>query len=304
MKRKLLVLAGPSGCGKNYMTDALVEKFPEVFEQLPQYTTREKRTPDENTYYFINDAHYDAIKSTLIARTEISGVRYGTVPSMKEDKVGIIIANRMGIDNLQEYLKMSNPVIDFEVFFLGIDSNNPTEREGRTKEYIEEERQLLSEVVEHWLVNDALNGNYLTPEKVLNYLKKVDFIQPEKLRKTEVLVDGEWVETRIHKLKPNDIIRVFEQDGTPVPFNKDDEWFKDDYEFVVTSYPDFNEKIGRWATESSISPYVIIEKKEYMEWLGKNNEEFEAFLESYPHYRPFRDLLKTALDKHLSEGEK
>jgi guanylate kinase len=302
MKRKLLVLAGPSGCGKNYMTDALIEKYPEVFEQLPQYTTRPKRTPDENTYYFINDSHYDAIKWALIAKTQIGDVRYGTVPSMKTDKVGIIIANRMGIEELQKYLNSEDASIDFEVFFLGIDSNKPTEREGRTKEYIEEERNLLSEVVEHWLVNDALGDNYLTPEKVLNYLKKVDFIQPEKLRKTEILVDGEWVETRIFKLKPNDIIRISEEDGTPVPFDKNDKWFKDDYELVVTSYPDFNEKNGRWMVDSAVSPNVIVTR--YIEWLGKNDEEFNKFLEDYPHYKPFKEQLKTALDKHLSEGEK
>jgi guanylate kinase len=302
MKRKLLVLAGPSGGGKNYMTDALVEKFPEVFEQLPQYTTREKRTPDENTYYFITDSHYDAIKSTLIARTEINGVRYGTVPSMKEDKVGIIIANRMGIDNLQEYLNMSNAVIDFEVFFLGIDSNSPAEREGRTKEYVEEERQLLSEVVEHWLLNDALNNDFLTPEKVLNYLKKVDFIQPENLRKTEVLVGNRWEETRLSKLKPNQIIRMFESDGTPVPYDKGNDFHKDDFELMVASYPEFSEKLGRWIIQTSVSPSIVVAK--YIDWLGKNEEEFKDFLDKYPHYKPFEEAFKIALDFHLSKEEK
>jgi hypothetical protein len=302
MKRKLLVLAGPSGCGKNYMTDALIEKYPEVFEQLPQYTTRPKRTPDENTYYFISDSHYDAIKWALIAKTQIGDVRYGTVPSMKTDKVGIIIANRMGIEELQKYLDSEDASIDFEVFFLGIDSNNPTEREGRTKEYIEEERQLLSEVVEHWLVNDALGGNYLTPENVLNYLKKVDFIQPEELRKTEVLVGNQWTETRLANLKPNQLIRMFEQDGTPVPFNKDDEWHKDDYEFVVTSYPDFNEKAGKWEIGISIAPSIVVAK--YSNWLGNSSEELEKFLSDYPHYKPYEEAFKAVLENRLSKGEK
>ena len=172
MKRKLLVLAGPSGCGKNYMTDELVGTFPDLFEQLPQYTTRPKRTPDENTYYFINEEHYEVIKSTLIAKAQIGEFKYGTVPCMKKDRIGIIIANRMGIDNLQKYLNSNDA--DFEAFFLGIDSEIPVKREDRSNEYVEEERELLKEVVSDWLYNTE--EKYLNVNDVVDYLKQKEFI--------------------------------------------------------------------------------------------------------------------------------
>jgi guanylate kinase len=172
MKRKLLVLAGPSGCGKNYMTDELIRVYPDLFEQLPQYTTRPKRTPDENTYYFITDEHYEIIKRTLIAKTQIGEYKYGTVPCMKKDRIGIIIANRMGIDDLKEYLASNDT--DFEVFFLGIDSEIPAKREDRSEEYVEEERKLLREVINDWLFNTR--ERYLDVDDIVKYLRERDFI--------------------------------------------------------------------------------------------------------------------------------
>ena len=174
MRRKLLVLAGPSGCGKNYITDKLITNCPNIFEQLPQYTTRKKRTPNENTYYFITDEHYDIIKETLIAKTKIGSTRYGTVPCMKKDRIGIIIANKMGIDDLNKYLKENDT--GFDVCYLGIDSEIPAKREGRSEAYVKEERTLLSNVVNHWLISKK--DKYITVEDVMNELVRLWFISP------------------------------------------------------------------------------------------------------------------------------
>lgn len=174
MKRKLLAIAGPSGCGKNYMTDKLIEDYPELFEQLPQYTTRPKRTLDENTYYFIEKEHYAIIKDTLIAKTTINNQFYGTVPCMKKDRIGIIIVNREGMDDLIRYME-ENENADFDVFVLGIDSEIPMKREDRSEEYIEEERRLLLPRVDSWLVNTA--EKYLTTNDVLSVLKREGFLE-------------------------------------------------------------------------------------------------------------------------------
>jgi Guanylate kinase len=289
MRRKLLVLAGPSGCGKNYMTDELVKVFPEMFEQLPQYTTRPKRTPDENTYYFITDEHYSAIKSTLIAKTYINSFSYGTVPCMKKDRIGIIIANRMGIDNLNEYLRDND--VDYDVCYLGIDSEIPAKREDRSEAYVEEERNLLSEVVDYWLVNTE--EKYITVKDVINELKRIGFIETQDLRHTQVKKNDEWVDTRIQNTRTNDTIRMFEPDGTPVVYNGTS--FSDVTEYLVISNPVFNEEIGRWAVEVSVSVDTIKEK--YMHWLGDTKEEFEAFFEDYPYYKPFKEELSEHFSK-------
>ncbi|AMS01322.1 guanylate kinase [Bacillus phage AR9] len=173
MKKRLLVIAGPSGCGKNYITDLLIGTYPELFQQLPQYTTREKRTPDENTYHFISKSHYDVIEHALIAKTEINGYHYGTVPSFEENKIGIIIANKKGIESLREYL--SNNTDNVEVFYLGIDSEQPKERDERTKEYVANERKELKPIINDWLVNIP-PYNYITAEDVYQYLENKKFI--------------------------------------------------------------------------------------------------------------------------------
>jgi hypothetical protein len=285
-RRKLLVLAGPSGCGKNYMTDELVKVFPELFEQLPQYTTREKRTPDENTYYFITEEHYNTIDSTLIAKTQIGSTKYGTVPCMKKDRVGIIIANRMGIEDLNKYLETNDA--DFDVCYLGIDSEIPAIREDRSKEYVEEERNLLSKVVDHWLVNTE--EKYLTVKDVLNELKRIGFIEPEDLRITQVKKGDEWVTVKVSDTKPKDIIRMFEKDGTPVPpYGKD---FSEIFEVLVSSYPEFNEELGRWMTQVAIPAETIVEK--YPHWLTEIGN-IDEFLERYPHYIDFKEVLIKAL---------
>ena len=296
MKRKLLVLAGPSGGGKNYITDKLIETYPELFEQLPQYTTRKKRTPDENTYYFINQEHYDIIKKILIAKTEINGFQYGTVPSMKDDKIGIIIANREGIDDLKEYINDENSDIDFEVFFLGIDSNNTVKREGRSEAYVESERTLLKEVVKHWMFNNAKEEKYISPEDVLYYLSIQGFIQPKDKRKVEILEDGVWSPIEAKNTKPGMIVRMFENDGTPIPFNPDPKDFSDEYEYIITAYPEFKRDKMRWAMEISITPQAICER--YGKWLGTSMKEFNQFLEDYPHYKPYKDMLLDGYEKN------
>jgi Guanylate kinase len=172
---KLLVIAGPSGSGKNYITDALVREHPGLFEQLPQVTTRPKRSPEENTYYFIDDMKYDDMKDTLIAKTKIGESRYGTIPGMKGDSIGIIIANRMGIESLEEDLNDPTNNVDFDVFYLGIDSVRPAKREGRDDEYVMAERELLQGVVGDWLYNTE--ERWLEAADVVSYLIKKKFIE-------------------------------------------------------------------------------------------------------------------------------
>jgi hypothetical protein len=284
-RRKLLVLAGPSGCGKNYMTDELVKVFPELFEQLPQYTTREKRTPDENTYYFITEEHYDSIKDTLIAKTQIGATKYGTVPCMKKDRIGIIIANRMGIEDLNTYIENNN--VDFDVCYLGIDSEIPAKREDRSEEYVKEERNLLSSVVDYWLVNTE--EKYLTVKDVINELKRIGFIEPQDLRITQVKKDNNWVTVKVNETKPNDIIRMFEKDGTPVPYSEN---YPAIFEFLVTSYPEFSEELGRWMTNIAIPAHVVADK--YPKWI-RDIGDIDEFLNRFPHYRDFREVLAKAL---------
>ncbi|ALN97969.1 guanylate kinase [Bacillus phage vB_BpuM-BpSp] len=170
MRKKLLVIAGPSGCGKNYMTDLLVKEHGNWFKQMPQYTTRAKRTPDENTYYFVDKLHFKLIEDKLIAKTEIHGDFYGTLPTMQDNKIGIVIANKLGIENLKRTIDENN----YQVFYLGIDSEIPVKREDRDETYVEKERQGLKDLMDTWLVSKE--DRFLTADDIVKELIDKDFL--------------------------------------------------------------------------------------------------------------------------------
>lgn len=105
------------------------------------------------------------------------------------------------------------------------------------------------------------------------------------LRIIEKLVDGKWVKTRMKELKVNDFFRIFEADGTPVPFGQD---FPNEFEFIVVDKPFFSNSVGRWQCSMAISPYVIIQR--YGGW-----DRLDKFLEENPHYEYFRGVFELAL---------
>lgn len=150
-KTSILILAGPSGSGKNYITNELCKTG--LFEQMPQVTTRTKREPNENTYYFINDNMYEFFKPSLIAKTVINNYKYGTFPLLKNDnKIGIIIANKMGIEDVLEY---NNKYNLFNIKIIGIDSEKKVKRDDRNLLFVKQEKDELNKYIpkDNWLIN-------------------------------------------------------------------------------------------------------------------------------------------------------
>jgi uridine kinase len=166
-KKKLLVIAGPSGCGKTYIAERLHEEKSEVFVKLEQVTTREKRFPGENTYHFINEDIYRQAEGNLIAKTNIDGNLYGTIPQKEDDdRIGIIIANRKGIEDL----KTSGINDRFDVYYLGIDSEIPEKRHDRDDSFVQDERDSLKDLMNAWLVNTK--EEYITVEDVMDVVSR------------------------------------------------------------------------------------------------------------------------------------
>jgi guanylate kinase len=162
-KKKLLVIAGPSGCGKTYIAERLHEEKSSVFVKLEQVTTRKKRFSEENTYHFINEDIYRQTEESLIAKTNIDGNLYGTIPQKEEDdRVGIIIANRKGIEDL----KASGIEDRFDVYYLGIDSEIPEKRHDRNDSFVQDERDSLKDLMNSWLVNTK--ERYITVDDVMD----------------------------------------------------------------------------------------------------------------------------------------
>ena len=145
IKREILFIIGNSGSGKTYIANQLSEY--KMFYKMRQYTTRKKRdTESDNEYYFINKEHYDLIKDKLITATIVNGEYYGTVPVFEENRIGMIVVNKMGLENGLKYIEKEGS-IDYRILYLK--NTEPFEkRESRNAEFVKQEMEETKEIVE------------------------------------------------------------------------------------------------------------------------------------------------------------
>ena len=138
--KKVLFVLGLSGSGKSFITTELIKNYPETFYKLEQYTTRPKRTSFEEEYYYITKDHFKLIEDKLMAITEVNGNSYGTIPTLAEDRIAIVIVNALGLKNGIAYVMKNN--IAYEIMYVKTDSPFE-ERENRDLEYEENNIQVV-----------------------------------------------------------------------------------------------------------------------------------------------------------------
>lgn len=92
-QKKIIVLEGPSGVGKDTVIHALIKKNPNKYQKIVSYTTREPRIGeiDGVTYYYIDEKTFqDKIKSGDVFEYTI---RHGTYRGMSKQYIDSIINN-------------------------------------------------------------------------------------------------------------------------------------------------------------------------------------------------------------------
>ena len=85
----LYLLVGKSGCGKTTVADMLLDEY-EGTKVVKSVTTRPKRKPDEDDYYFLTEEEYD--KANLVQHAKFSGYRYGATFDEVEQSSFFVIA--------------------------------------------------------------------------------------------------------------------------------------------------------------------------------------------------------------------
>lgn len=109
-KTPLILLAGPSGCGKSTVAKILEDYS--LLRSLRSFTTRPRRTPDEDTHTFLSPdefAEYERGKQ-IIAVTKINGNFYGAIKQMADD-ADVYVIDPDGVASIpDEYLKERNCV--------------------------------------------------------------------------------------------------------------------------------------------------------------------------------------------------
>ena len=151
-----LVICGVSGSGKSMLEKNLCSAYPDMFVKCEQVTTRNKRSPDEDTYRFIDAGEYTNISHLLIGKTNIrtseANTFYGTLVNWNErNRVQTIILNERGITNFLEndVINMVNDGININYSILGLDRTDLEEiqklagREERNANFLQEERTVL-----------------------------------------------------------------------------------------------------------------------------------------------------------------
>jgi|GEM_PF-3225729 len=193
--KKVLLLCGPSGSGKTYIEKLLKavqmyevtqadgeSKVKVTFNKLNQVTTRKPRSQEEvdnRVYDFVNDNQYEKLESSLFARTNVNGNRYGTYLSdikLSVDQdliINTVVINYLGIQDLIKYSK-EHPEENIEYIILYIDSNSLEGRNDRDNEFLEQERKSLENIYDLKLLNNA--EHRLDTDTIINALVDVDFI--------------------------------------------------------------------------------------------------------------------------------
>ena len=106
-KYKLLVLAGPSACGKDRLKTALLEQNKKITNRVISCTTRPKREGevDGQEYIFLTyEEMFTKIwNDDFLEVTDFRDWQYGTpFSSLREDKINIAILNPEGIEIIEE----------------------------------------------------------------------------------------------------------------------------------------------------------------------------------------------------------
>jgi guanylate kinase len=65
-QKKIVVIEGPSGAGKDSIINGLIEHFPDRFEKIVSLSTREMRDYESqgSPYYFVSDSEFDNMVKT------------------------------------------------------------------------------------------------------------------------------------------------------------------------------------------------------------------------------------------------
>lgn len=98
MNHKLFCVMAETGAGKDTLVKRLCEDT--GMKAIVSYTTRPRRTNEDDTHIFVDDSVYEQMKDNLAAYTEINGFRYWTtIEQIYDNDIYIIDPN--GLETLE-----------------------------------------------------------------------------------------------------------------------------------------------------------------------------------------------------------
>jgi len=122
MKKRVLLISGISGAGKDWLVNKLST---ETFEKVRTSTTRTRRN-EYDFYNFLSETEMDVVWPSFIQRLESAGYRYGASEEpLKEihakGKIPAMIVSPSGVYDMLD--KLSDSEVDYEFFYVHIKSD-------------------------------------------------------------------------------------------------------------------------------------------------------------------------------------
>lgn len=185
MKAKLIIIAAPSGAGKNTFINKLCDEHPDRFVHSISYTTRKARDgeSDGNPYYFLSEEQFKAkIEENYFAEwAEVHGNYYGTARSQleahwAENRWVVMDVDVKGADNLKtEYPE----AVSFFILPPSIDAlrQRLSARKGKTDDVELRLSNAVDEMLrapdfDHQITNDNFDQAYAEFDKIIAKLLK------------------------------------------------------------------------------------------------------------------------------------
>lgn len=201
--KKLLIICGPSGSGKSYLEEQLIQNYYDFdykFVKLPQITTRIPRNDEKDNKYYsfknINDYIHEIINNRYFARIKIQnsdGEVHYYATKMTDDfckltydkNIYTVIANLDGIKDIYKVLSYNEEfkrLVDVCVLMIDSESGTRKKRNDRSQDFVDNERYELykeNPYPVHVMKNDFERGIFITVNDVINKLYEINFIKKD-----------------------------------------------------------------------------------------------------------------------------
>ncbi|MCM1334190.1 MAG: hypothetical protein NC084_04090 [Bacteroides sp.] len=118
MTGKILLVAGKSGTGKTTIVNELERSY--GLRSVVSYTTRPRRSEDEQGHLFVTDQEFDRLN--LTASSDYGGYRYGATEEQIEES-DLYIVDVKGIEYLKEHYRGSKEPVVLRI----VTSEDPSE---------------------------------------------------------------------------------------------------------------------------------------------------------------------------------
>ena len=117
-KVKVIALFGKAGSGKDTILRALVNKFPDRYNEIVSCTTRPPREGEQEgiNYYFLTVDQFTekVLNGDMLEATEFNNWHYGTaLSSLSTDKINVGVFNPEGIRCLME-----DNFVDLTIYYV------------------------------------------------------------------------------------------------------------------------------------------------------------------------------------------